>query len=505
MSRSRSERRAITHHRRVCNECPGLSTIQHSYLAVDLGASSGRALVGTLEGDRIQLEEVHRFETPLLEDSGRLYWDIDEIEAEVISAVRLGLSANPALKSVSVDSWAVDYVPLGEDGTPLRFPYCYRDPRTRNVMEEALKHVRPYEIYAATGVQFMPINTLYQVLADHEMERDVVDRTRLRLPIADYLHYRLSGKAVAELSMASTTQLMNVRTHAWATDLMERFGIDPTTWPDIVPPGSRLGPLRTERWFDLPDRASDIEVIAGCSHDTACAVAAVPAEADSAPWLYISCGTWALLGVERTTPILSEVACDASFTNELGLDGTVRFLKNLMGLWVLQECERTWKEEGHQFDRDDLAREATEARDVATIVDLTDSRFAERGRMPHKLLAYCREHGLAEPKSRGEFVRLILKSIVAGFQEKMAVLESLINDRVECVHIVGGGAQNELLCQWTADATGRRVLAGPTEATALGNLLIQARTLNSLPRGISIRDVARGSSELRTYEPTDTS
>lgn len=484
-----------------------MNTTSQSFLAIDLGASSGRALVGSLasigEGPgevRIRFREVHRFAMPVIEKGERLFWDLEQLEAQVGEGLRRGVEAAPDLRSVSVDSWAVDYVPLGEDGNPLRNPYSYRDPRTRAVMEEALQRVSAEEIYAVTGIQFMPINTLYQVLADYEMEPDLVRRTRLRLPIADYLHYRMCGRPAAELSMASTTQLMDVRTRAWAEGLMRRFGIDPGAWPQIVPPATRLGRLRLE-----DGEESGVEVVAGCSHDTACAVAAVPADESAGTWAYVSCGTWALLGVERAEPILTDEAREAGFTNELGLDGTVRFLKNLTGLWVLQECERAWRKDGERFDYDDLLREAEGAPSCGGVIDLNDPYFAERGGMPEKVRRHCRERGFRAPERRGDFVRLIFKSMAAGFGKQLRVLEALTGERVDRLHIVGGGSQSALLCRWTADAIGRSVVAGPAEATAFGNLLIQARVSGALPGGRSIRSLVRtGIREVRVYEPATT-
>ena len=473
-----------------------METAPPHFLAVDLGASSGRALLGTLRDGRVEMEAVHRFETPMIEDGDRLYWDLQALEAEVETGVQKGLDAAPALRSVSVDSWAVDYVPLDEDGQPLRNPYCYRDPRTQAVMDDVLTAELRTEIYDTTGIQFLPINTLYQVLADQRMEPDVVERTALRLPIADYLHYRLCGEAVAERSMASTTQLLDVRTGEWATGLMERLGIDPDTWPRVVPPATRLGPLRVPEIAD----GDPPTVVAGCTHDTACAVAATPADPDGSPWAYISCGTWSLLGVERAAPLLTDAAREAGFTNELGLDGTVRFLKNLTGLWVLQECERAWTAEGQDVDYDTLQREARAANPQGTI-DLDDARFLERGEMPQKIEAYCREHDQPVPETRGAFARLILESLAADYRDKLERLETVLGEAIEVVHLMGGGARNELLCQWTADATERRVVAGPAEATALGNLLIQARAMGGLPDGASLRDVVRASTALRTYEP----
>jgi rhamnulokinase len=473
------------------------------FLAIDLGASSGRALLGTLEDGRMHMEEVHRFNTPLIDEGDRLRWDLNDLEQEVLAGLRMGIEAATDLRSCAVDSWAVDYVPLNEDGEPLRNPYCYRDPRTHEVMEEVLTPELRREIYDTTGIQFLPINTLFQVLSDHRLEPDLVDRTALRLPIADYFHYRLSGRPVVEQSMASTTQLLNVRTGNWARGLMERFGIDPETWPEVVVPATELGPLRSLSGAEGLDREG-VRVIAGCTHDTACAVAATPARAQGQPWAYLSCGTWSLLGVERKTPILSDAARESSFTNEIGLGGTVRFLKNLTGLWVQQECERVWKAEGQEFDYDTLQEEASAAGSIGTI-DLDDPRFLKRGRMPTKIENYCRERQQPVPSSRGEYVRLILESLAVDYQTKLEKLENIQEGQIGIIHLVGGGARNELLCQWTADETGRRVVAGPAEATALGNLLIQARTMGALSPDTSIRNVVRASARLRVHDPATTS
>lgn len=467
------------------------------HLAVDLGASSGRVLVGTLDGEYLEVEEVHRFETPLREEGDRLLWDLEALEQEVDAGLRAALKEAPDVQSLSVDSWAVDYVPLDEQGAPLRDPYCYRDPRAKDVMEETLDRVARETIYSTTGIQFMSINTLYQVLADRRTEPDLVERTALRLPIADYFHYRYSGRPVVERSMASTTQLLDVRHGSWATDLMETVGLAPERWPEIVPPATPLGPVDHA---GLQPWHADVEVIAGCTHDTACAVAAVPAAEGGSPWAYISCGTWSLLGVERDEPVLTDAACQASFTNELGLDDTVRFLKNRTGLWVLQECERAWENDGQKFDYDTLQQEARNADSLRTI-DLDEPRFLERGRMPEKIRSYCQEQEQAVPETRGEFVRLILESLAADYRDTLHQMKQIIDEKIEVVHLVGGGSRNEVLCQWTADTTGRRVVAGPAEATALGNLLIQARTTGGLREGVSIRDIVRASTDLRTYEP----
>jgi rhamnulokinase len=469
-----------------------------SYLAVDLGASSGRAVLGTLAGGRMSLREVHRFATPLTEDGGRLFWNLELLWAEVSRGVALALSIEPRLRSVSVDSWAVDYVPLDARGEPLRAPYSYRDPRTRGRMAEAHARVPAGELYARTGIQMLELNTIYQLLADRAEEWELLQRTRQRLTIADYLLYRLSGRAAIERTMASTTQLLDLASGEWATDLLERLGLPATGWPEVVEPGTVLGRLRTS---EAGETGAPL-VIASCSHDTAAAVAAVPAETNGPGWAYLSSGTWSLLGAELTAPVLTDAALAANFTNEAGLDGTVRFLRNLTGFWVLQECERQWRAEGAVFDHPTLVAEAGAAPPSAGLLDLDDSRLAERGDMLQRLRECCRDAQLAWPATRGGVVRLVLESLAARYAAALRELEALTGSAVEMLHVVGGGAQNALLCQMTADACGCRVVAGPAEATAFGNLLVQARALGDLPAGLSLRDVVRASSTLRVHEPS---
>lgn len=460
-----------------------------THLAFDLGASSGRAILGRLDGARLALEEVHRFTTPLREEEGRLYWDLAALRGEIEAGMAAALAHAPDLASVSADSWGVDYAPLGADGAPLRDAWCYRDPRVAGFMARAFEAAPREAIYAATGIQFMEFNTLYQVLADLAFEPERVRATRTRVMMADYANMLLGGRVVAERSLASTTQLLDVHTGDWDAALMQRLGIDPAAWPPVVAPGTVIG--RT------PTGAA---VVAGLSHDTAAAVAAVPA-APGAPWAYLSCGTWSLLGIEETGPVLTEKAQIAGFTNEAGFGGTVRFLKNLTGLWVLQECEREWQAEGETHTYRELVREAAEAPSIGKVVNLNDARFSYRGEMQQKLRAYCREYAIAPPETRGALVRLILDSMAEGHRAALRELESLIGYEIEALHIVGGGAQNDLLCRLTADACGCKVVAGPAEATAMGNLLIQAHTMGDLPEGMSIRDVVRASVPLKTYEP----
>lgn len=472
-----------------------------TYLAIDLGASSGRAVLGTLDGARMRMRELHRFRTALVEVDGHLYWDLDSLWAEVRTGLSAALSVAPDLRAVSVDSWAVDTVPLDSAGAPLRWPYAYRDRRTAGRLAALFRRIPADAIYARTGIQFLEFNTLSQVMAEVEDEPALVAKTALRLLIADYFLYRLSGERVAERTMASTTQLVDVQSGQWAEDVIRVAGDDPTRWPPIVGPGTVLGPAVPEALPAGTDRPP--LVIATCSHDTAAAVAAVPVHGDR-PWAYISSGTWSLLGAELAAPVLTPAAREAGFTNEAGLDGTVRFLKNRTGMWVLEECIREWDAAGERHSYEELLAAAAAASPCAGTLELNAAEFAERGGMLAKLAAACRAGGLPFPASRGGLVRLVLDSLAESYRRTLAELEALTGVRTEVVHVVGGGARNALLNQLTADACGCRVVAGPQEAAALGNLLVQARALGDLPAGVSIREAARRSSRLSLYDPRGT-
>ncbi|TDI70401.1 MAG: rhamnulokinase [Bacteroidetes bacterium] len=496
-----------------------------SYLAFDLGASTSRVFLGTLNGHTLEMNELHRFPTPVLERDDHLFWDLDAIWSELQIGLEKGLIAAPELRSISVDSWAVDYVSLDSLGKPVSDAYCYRDPRTTGVMERAFQTVSAKEIYGVTGIQFLPFNTLYQLMTEDQGETEAA-RTAC-LPIADYFNYRFSDVRSVEVSMASTTQMMDVYSRKWSASLLERFGLNPSRWPEIIPSGTHLGPAIL---------APQVTVIATCSHDTGCAVAATPVgqaasryDAHSATlpapnigpapntgekWAFISCGTWSCLGTEIHTPLMTDAAREAGFTNEAGLDGTIRLLKNLTGLWVLQECLREWRK-SESLEWSDLEsngiialRNAAGASDgtgselaKTTRINLEDSRFLARGPMVDRLKKYCMEFGIKIPETRGEIVLEILSSIAESYSRTLIELESITDVRYKRIYLFGGGSQNTLLCQLTADTLNREVVAGPVEATAMGNLLIQARTMGDFSRGTGIRDIAVNSSDLNVYFP----
>ena len=472
-----------------------------AYLAIDLGASSGRGVVGVLDASGMHLKEVHRFRTPMIELHGHLFWDIEALATEVLRSLTAALEHEPALRAVSVDSWGVDYVPLAADGSLVRAPYAYRDGRTAGRMRQAAQMIGGAQLYAITGIQFLDINTLPQILADVSDEPALLSQTASRLLIADFLLYRMSGVRVAERTLVSTTQLMDIRTGEWSVAVMEGIGDDARRWPRIVPPGTVLGPVLPSL---LPASAASHApvVIATCSHDTAAAVAAVPADA-GVPWAFISSGTWSLVGAEIDAPILSASAQDAGFTNEAGVDDTIRFLKNRMGMWVFEECAREWQVAGNQSAYAAMLNDAERAPSCGVTLDLNTPEFAQRGAMLATLATACRACGIALPADRRGIVRLILESIAASLREAIEQLDALLGRRSAVIHIVGGGSRIRLLNQLTADACGRRVVAGPYEATALGNLLVQARALGDLPDGMSIRQVAARSTTLEFFEPAD--
>lgn len=466
-------------------------------MAIDLGASSGRVVLGTLEGDVMHLEELHRFTTPLLERNRHLYWDIETMWLEIMSGVAKSFDTGVAIRSISVDSWAVDYVPLDLHGTALRRPYSYRDPRTAGRMETAIALAGGAEaLYELTGIQFLSLNTLPQIIADIRDEPGLVWETATRLLIAEYFLYRLSGVAIAEATNASTTQLVDARTGEWARDLIEAIGDDQRRWPRIVPPGTVLGPLLPEHL--PPGVTSPPTVLACCAHDTGSAVAAVPASGERS-WAFISSGTWSLVGMELDAPVLTAAAREHGFTNEAGLDGSIRFLKNRAGMWVLEECRREWEEQGSRYSHEAIFRAATEAASVGVTIDLNAPEFAGRGDMLRKVSEACATRGIEPPGTHGGIVRLILESLATSHAAALDELEAVTGRRVDDVHIVGGGSRNDLLNQLTADRTGRRVLAGPEEATVLGNLLVQARALGDLPPEMSVRDAARRSARITEY------
>ncbi|PRY35795.1 rhamnulokinase [Umezawaea tangerina] len=450
------------------------------FAAVDLGASSGRVIVGEVDGNRVALTEAHRFPNRPVKIGRTLHWDVLDLYREVVDGLRLA----GRLDGVGVDSWAVDYGLLDRHGGLVGNPVHYRDERTAPAVEHA-RELLPADLhYAATGIQFQPFNTAFQLVADDWAARGAVRA----LLVPDLISFWLTGQEGTEITNASTTAMLDPRTRAWSEQVADALGLDTDLFAPLREPGSVIGDVLPS--IGLEHR---VPVYAVGSHDTASAVVAVPARDEN--FAYISCGTWSLVGVELTGPVLTEDARRANFTNELGVDGTIRFLRNVMGLWLLQECHRTWG----TTDPGALLAEAAALPPSPATVDATDSRFLAPGDMPERIAAACRETGRPEPRTRAELVRCVLDSLALAHRDAVADAARLSGRRVDVVHIVGGGARNELLCQLTADACGLPVVAGPVEASAFGNVLVQARAAGALDG--DLRTIVRATEPLRTYAP----
>ncbi|MBX7548486.1 rhamnulokinase [Streptomyces sp. tea 10] len=459
-----------------------------SYAAVDLGASSGRVMVGRVGADALELGEAHRFPNRPVRVPEGLRWDVLALYGGVLD----GLRAAGQVASVGIDGWAVDYGLLDADGALLGNPVHYRDARTEGAAEKVWATVPAGELYGATGIQYAPFNTLLQLTAARS-SRQLAHAERLLL-IPDLLSHWLTGEQGTELTNASTTQLIDPRTRTWAYGIAERLGIDLGLFAPLRQPGDPAGVLRPEV-LEETGLAGPVPVTAVGSHDTASAVAAVPATGRN--FAYICTGTWSLAGLELAAPVLTEESRAANFTNELGLDGTVRYLRNIMGLWLLQECQRAWDEP----DLGLLLREAGTAPGLRSVVDAGDDAFLAPGRMPQRIAAACRASGQPVPGTRGEVTRCVLDSLALAHRRAVADARRLADHPVDVVHLVGGGTRNALLCQLTADACGLPVVAGPTEAAALGNVLVQARAHGLAGDLAALRGLLTRTQSLTRYTP----
>ncbi|WP_116453549.1 rhamnulokinase [Blastococcus litoris] len=469
-----------------------------TFAAVDLGASSGRVMVARVAPERLDLHEVHRFPNRPVRTAGTLHWDVLGLYAGVLDGLRAAGRDGGRLDGVGIDSWAVDVGLLDDDGALLGNPVHYRDARHATAVPEVHAVVPADELYRTTGLQHLPFTTVFQLAAARRTAGFAAARTLLLVP--DLFAHWLTGAVGAELTNASTTGLLDVATRDWAWDLVDRLELPRGLFPPIRRPGDRLGEL-------LPDvlaetgLAGPVPVTAVGSHDTASAVVGVPASSDR--FAYVSCGTWSLVGVELEEPVLTEAGREAGFTNELGVDGTIRYLRNVMGLWLLQESQRTWAAAGLPADLPDLLAAAARVPAFTAVVDPDDARFLPPGDMPARIAEACAETGQVPPQSQGETVRCILDSLALAYRRAVRRAAELSGRDVEVVHLVGGGARNTLLCQLTADACGLPVLAGPVEAAALGNALVQARAGGVLAGGLpELRALLRATSDVRTYTPS---
>ncbi|PID56777.1 rhamnulokinase [candidate division KSB3 bacterium] len=472
------------------------------FLAYDLGASSGRAIVGTLENKKLRIEELHRFSNGPTTLMGSMYWDILKLFDEM--RVALGLYARKygaELHGIGFDTWGVDFGLLDKNGLLICNPFHYRDHRTDGMVEELCRHFPREEVFARTGIQFMQLNTLFQLYAMAVQQSPLFEISDTLLLFPALLMYFFSGRKVNEFTHATTTQMLNPGTGEWDYEMLKALGI-PTEIlkAEIVQPGTIVGDLLPE--LAEPAGLGRVPVIATASHDTASAVAAVPTQGGE--WAYLSSGTWSLLGLEVAEPIISDASLQYNLTNEGGVGGSYRFLKNIMGLWLVQECKRIWDRDGKTTSFAELMLEAERAAPFKAVIDPNDTSFLNPSDMPKAIVEFCRATGQSVPESRGEILRCALESLALKYRHVLEKMEQLRGKSIDVLHIVGGGIQNTLLCQFTANATGKAVVAGPVEATAIGNIMVQALAtgdIGSLQEG---RQIIRQSYETVCYAAQDT-
>jgi rhamnulokinase len=467
--------------------------VRRHFLAFDLGADSGRAMLGSLSHGVIELREVHRFANEAVRQNGSLQWDILRIWQEMKHTLE-SVDGVP-LESVGVDTWGVDYALLGERGNLLENPYHYRDQRTEGMMDAVFERVSRERIYAVTGIQFLPINTLFQLFSACVTTPEIVDAAHALVTIPDLLNYWLTGRLCSEYTVATTTQFIDIHTRSWAKRMLEEIGLPTRLLQPLVQPGAVVGRVLDS----VSTRFRGTPVVAPACHDTASAVASVPARDDAA---FLSSGTWSLLGAELAEPVITATAMDLNFTNEGGVGGTTRLLKNINGLWLLQACRRRWTASDVQIDYDDLF-EATDDERLAfrSLIDPDHRGFLHPIDMPSSIAAYCRQTDQPEPDSPPAFARAILESLAFKYRAVLESLEALTGRRFQEIRIVGGGVRNRLLNQWTADATARAVVAGPIEATALGNLALQWVATGAVSSLADARVIIERSFPVERFEP----
>ncbi len=467
------------------------------FLAFDLGAESGRGVLGHFNGERLNLEELHRFPNGGIRVLDSLHWDILSLWSDIKAALSICAQKSKDLAGIGIDTWGVDFSLLGKGDVLLGFPYHYRDSRTDGMLEEAFRHLPRATLFERSGCQFLQINTLYQLLSMVVDRSPLLEVAETFLMIPDLFNFWLTGQKVCEFTDATTTQFYDPRSKDWSTEICTALNLPAEILPEIVQPGTQLGTL-------LPSVAAEtglpkIPVIAPACHDTGSAVAAVPAQKDN--WAYISSGTWSLMGIEVPEPIVTDQALTLNFTNEGGVENTFRFLKNITGLWLVQECRRTWAQAGDEMSYTQITQLAERAKPFTALIDPDDDTFLPPGDMPTRITDYCKHTGQPPPSTTGEILRCALESLALKYRWVLERLEVVRGRAIDVIHIVGGGAQNRILCQFTADATGTPVIAGPVEATAIGNIAVQAIASGSIGSISEAREVVRRSFDVITYEP----
>ena len=468
------------------------------YIAVDLGAESGRVMIGSVTDEKLVLEEIHRFENGPIRENDSLKWDFDKLISEIKAGIsKAAKAAGGKVAGIGVDSWGVDFGLLNDTGELIENPYHYRDSRTNGMMDKAFELLSKREIYENTGLQFMQFNSVYQLLAMRLADSPALAKAKNLVFMADLVSYFLSGEIFAEYSLASTSQFMDMRTGRWSEEILDRLSLPVDILPKVVKPGTIVGRLTPEVQKELG--CGPVPVIAIGSHDTASAIAGVPAGRSN--WAYLSSGTWSLMGVEIPKAIINDKTFEYEFTNEGGIENTIRLLKNIMGLWLVQECRRQWQEEGNDLSYGELTAMAEMAEPFAGFLNVDDNIFLAPGDMPKRINEHLARTGQITTEDKGQINRIILESLALKYRHVMDAIEGVTGNTIEILHIVGGGIQNELLCQFTADATGKKVIAGPIEATASGNILMQAKATGQIETLDQAREIVRNSFDLKQYQP----
>lgn len=468
-----------------------------SVLAFDLGASSGRAIVGHYQDQIITIEEIHRFSNGPVQILGRLHWDILYLFKEIKQGLVKSRQLNCELQGMAIDSWALDFGLIDDSGQLLGNPYHYRDDQTLGMMDKVFQRIGKEDIFSRTGIQFMPVNTLYHLHAMATNHSSLLKSARRLLMIPDLIRYFLTGNMLSEYTNATTTQLYNAHSRAWDQTILDRIDVPVHLFGPVVEPGTFAGYLSDSlcRELSIPS----LPVIAVGEHDTASAVVAIPTE--QADFAYVSCGTWSLMGTELNEPLINDTVLEHNFTNEGGVDGTIRLLKNIMGLWILQECRRIWDSEGVTMSYSELVEAAESAPPFLAFINPDHESFLHPEHMPRAIQHYCVNTGQTVPLTVGEITRCIIESLALTYRRTLTILESLVSKKYDGLHLVGGGSQNKLLCQFTSNAIARPVWAGPSEASAIGNIAVQYMTLEAIGSLQEARSIIKASFPIQSYEP----
>lgn len=473
----------------------------YKFLAFDFGASSGRAMLAKFDGEKITLEEKHRFSNDPVMVNGSLYWDVLRLFHEIKQGIlKCANSGDRDIDCIGIDTWGVDYGLLDKNGKLLGNPYHYRDTRTDGMYDEAFKLVSKEEIFDRTGIAFNWFNTLYQLLAAKLSGDVTLENAKTMLFMPDLFNYFLTGEKKCEYTVASTSQMFDSKTHTWATDILDKMGLPKDLFADMVYPGEVVGKLKPELAEELGvDR---IPVVAVASHDTGSAVASVPVD-NGEDFIYISSGTWSLMGVELDKPMVTEGAMAHNFTNEGGVNKSIRFLKNIMGLWLIQESRRQWEREGTLLSFDEMENQAREATPFASLIDPDYHKFQTPGNMPRRIREFCEMTGQKVPQTKGEIVRCIAESLAFKYRQVVEGMEDVTGKKYSVINIVGGGIKDKMICQFTANATNRTVSTGPVEATSIGNVIVQGMAMGAIKNLEEGREIVKNSFPIKAYTPEE--